>query len=117
VKDMYEMIYDSRENNESQFISYMQSLMGNMLVCVYKDGRLCNVSRYFKDVYNALQKASEYVVVTRNGNNVLINDYIIMRTTELGKDILVSWYKGHTYYEYNMLGSFKIDSPLVRTIY
>lgn len=110
------IVYDSEYDNESQFIHNMQSLMNEMLICVYKDKKLYTVRQNFSEIYNRLLLKEKHIVVTKKGNDVMINDFTIKRTTKLGKEILMAWYTGHVN-EQNVFNAFNIDSPLVESLY
>lgn len=109
-------IYDSYRDNKSEFIDQMQNLIGERLICVYESNKLKVIKNTFAEVYDELEKKDEHIVVTSKGDDVIINDFLIKRTTELGKSIFVAWWYGHSY-ETTVFDAFKIDSPLLEPLY
>lgn len=110
------IVYDSEKDNESTFIHEMQSLMNERLICVYKNKTLYTIRKDFSEIYNRLQLEEKHIVAIRNGNDVMINDFTVKRTTKLGHEILMTWYTGNVN-EQGTFNAFKIDSPLVESLY
>lgn len=109
-------IYDSRRHDKSEFIQQMQNLIDGKLICVYKHDRLRAIKNTFDEVYRELENNYEYIVAIRNDDDVIINDFLIKRTTELGKSIFIAWWQGCSY-ETTVFDAFSIDSPLLETLY
>lgn len=112
---MYRVIYDSAKDDESKFIKDIDSLANNMFICVYKDGKLCSFRNSFAKIYTAMRLNFEHIVAVEKDGDVIINNFILRRTTQLGTDILWSWYKGKVHERY-AFGALGIDSPLVKPL-
>lgn len=113
---MHLITYDSKYDSKLKIIHEIQSLINGMLICVYKDKKLYTIKKTFLDVYNELLLKYERIVVIKNDNDIIINDFTIKRTTKLGKEMLMTWYVGKTN-ERNIFSAFWIDSPLVESLY
>lgn len=113
---MQNLIYDSEKNDKSEFIKQMQNLTGEMLICVYKNHELVSIDSSFAETYSVLENELEHIVATRHGDDIMIDNFLIRRTTELGKSIFISWWHGCSY-ELSVFNSFEFDSPLLEPLY
>lgn len=111
------VIHDSYIDNKTVFIKTMTKLVGEeTLICVYRNGKLKTIRRTFEEIYDELECKGERIVVTKHGDDVMMNNFLIKRTTSLGKSILTAWWCGHSY-EYSVFDAFKLDSPLLKSFY
>jgi hypothetical protein len=74
------------------------------------------IKRTFIDIYNELEKECGYVIVTRCGDDIMINNFLIKRTTEFGKWVFIMWWKGYNQ-NAHIFDSFKFDSLLLEPLY
>ena len=95
---MFGVTYESEDDALSALIDEVNHLANNMLFCGFVDKRLVCISGNFKEFIHELLDREGYVVISKKGNDLCINNKMIIKITiPISKEMLLLWYKGNEY--------------------